>query len=187
MAGLSHEFEFKGAVDVPQAGMAGAATGAAMGASLDLLAGGLTLGAAAAVGALLGGGAASVAAAWKNRQAPSGGTVVQLSEDMLDALAKAALLRYLAVVHAARSGEPPDVQRIAAWAGALDESLRAHRDSLMPLWMLSRTQPGTLSAEPLADELGRIARDTLQRVGGDAASWAVSPTAEHGAVLQGNG
>ena len=46
---------------------AGAATGAAMGAGIDMITGGLTLGAATALGAMIGGGAAYAAALWKNR------------------------------------------------------------------------------------------------------------------------
>ena len=87
---------------MPQAGVAGAATGAAMGASVDLLVGGLTLGAATALGALVGGGAAFIGAAWKNRATAGGATLVQLSDEMMQAMAEAALLRYLAVAHYGR-------------------------------------------------------------------------------------
>ena len=72
---LEEKFVVQQTIDTPQAGMAGAATGAAMGASVDLLVGGLTLGAATALGALVGGSAAFIAAAWKNRASPSGGTL----------------------------------------------------------------------------------------------------------------
>jgi hypothetical protein len=100
-------------VSAPQAAMGGAATGAAMGASIDLMTGGMTLGAAAALGALAGGSTALVGALWNNRTAPSGGTRISLSDEMLLALVQACLLRYLAVIHLHRdtSGADEDERR----------------------------------------------------------------------------
>lgn len=155
---LQDKFVVQHAVDLPQAGMAGAASGAAMGASVDLLVGGLTLGAATALGALVGGGAATIAAAWKNRATPGGSTVVQLSDEMLQALAEAALLRYLAVAQYGRaaSGDP------SAWTAAVVAAVQAHRDRLAPFWTMARTQPepGRL-VSTLARELEPIARELL--------------------------
>src|SRR5690606_10798386 len=85
-----------------EAGMAGAATGAAVGVGIDLATGGLTLGAAAALGAMIGGGAAFVGTAWRQWSGAPQDTVVQLNDEMLQALCEAALLHYLAVVHAGR-------------------------------------------------------------------------------------
>ena len=99
---LEQKFVVQDAISAAQAGMAGAATGAAMGVSIDLLTAGLTLGLAAAAGAVVGGGAAWVAAVWKNQATPAGTSVVQLSDEMLQAMVEAAMLRYLAVVHFGR-------------------------------------------------------------------------------------
>lgn len=155
---LQEKFVVQQAVEGRQAGMAGAATGAAMGASVDLLVGGLTLGAAAALGALVGGGAGWLAAAWKNRATPGGATLVQLSDEMLQALAEAALLRYLAVVHHDRgTGEMP-----ASWPGDVVAAVEAHRDRLAPFWAAARTQPDPARlASALARELEAIARQVL--------------------------
>ena len=101
--GLEQRFVVRQPIDAPQAAMAGAAGGAATGASVDLLAGGLTLGAATALGALVGASAAFIGAAWKNRSTPAGSSVVQLSDEMMRALVEAALLRYLAVAHHGRA------------------------------------------------------------------------------------
>jgi hypothetical protein len=133
-----------------------------MGASVDMLLGGLTLGAAAAVGALVGGGAAWLGAAWKNRAAPSGATVVQLSDAMLEALLEAALLRYLAVVHARMPGATQDA---SGWADAVRSATRAHAAVLGPLWPALRAPTNAVrSAGPLAPEVESIATDVLARL-----------------------
>jgi hypothetical protein len=162
---LEERFVVQRAVDLPQAGMAGAASGAAMGASVDLLVGGLTLGAATALGALVGGGAAAIAAAWKNRSTPAGGTVVQLSDEMLQALTEAALLRYVALVHHGRwpgaASEPVSAQ----WRQQVIAAVQGNRAPLERFWSAARAQPEPLRMIPdLASELERIARAVLEHV-----------------------
>jgi hypothetical protein len=158
---LEERFLVQQPVDAPQAGMAGAATGAAMGASLDLLAGGLTLGAAAALGALLGGGAAYMAAAWKNRATPTGATVVQLSDEMLQALLHAALLRYVAIVHWARG--TADVE--PAWESHVAAAVSSHQELLPGFWSGARSDSEsehlTLS---LSNSLANIAKSILMHL-----------------------
>ena len=104
---LKEKFDVQAPINAKEAGLAGAATGAASGASIDLVTGGLTLGAAAALGALIGGGAAYAGAAWKNRATPAGTTLVQLSDEMLQTMLAAALLRYLAIADVERSARLP--------------------------------------------------------------------------------
>lgn len=157
---LEERFVVQQPVHAPQAGMAGAATGAAMGASVDLLAGGLTLGAAAALGAVVGGGAAYIAAAWRNRSSPSGVTTVQLSDDMLEALLQAALLRYVATVHWARGGREVD----ACWKGAVAARVQAERPLLAGYWSAARTQAPERLLQPLSQELQRIAKAVLMHI-----------------------
>lgn len=158
---LQEKFVVQQSVEGRQAGMAGAATGAAMGASVDLLVGGLTLGAAAALGALVGGSAGYLAAAWKNRATPGGATQVQLSDEMLHALAEAALLRYLAVVHHARGAQ----ELAASWAADVVAAVEAHRERLAPFWSAARTQPDPARlASALARELETVARQALRGI-----------------------
>lgn len=159
---LEEKFVVQQAVDTPQAGMAGAATGAAMGASVDLLVGGLTLGAATALGALIGGSAASIAAAWKNRATPSGTSAVQLSDEMLQAMAEAALLRYLAVAHHGRGLLGAESEVGAFWQSVVAAAVEARKPMLTPFWTAARTQPdaGKL-ALTLARELETITRSAL--------------------------
>ncbi len=159
---LEESFLVQQSVDAPQAGMAGAATGAAMGASVDLLAGGMTLGAAAALGALVGGGAAYIAAAWKNRSAPGGATLVQLSDGMLDALAAAALMRYVAIVQRAGGAKSMPV---LAWQAEVTSAVKARVEVLAGYWSVARTQPDSGRViEPLAGELEKTVMKLFERM-----------------------
>ncbi|HMA09202.1 MAG TPA: DUF3482 domain-containing protein, partial [Ramlibacter sp.] len=162
---LQEKFVVQQAVDTPQAGMAGAATGAAMGASVDLLVGGLTLGAATALGALVGGGAAYIAAAWKNRATAAGSTVVQLSDEMIQAMADAALLRYLAVAHYGRGDAGTANELAAFWTADVVAAVQSHWDRLASFWVAARTQPdpGKL-VTALGHELEATTREVLARL-----------------------
>jgi hypothetical protein len=159
---LREKFVVQQAIDTPQAGMAGAATGAAMGASVDLLVGGLTLGAATALGALVGGGAGFIAAAWKNRATPNGAGAVQLSDEMMQAMVEAALLRYLAVAHHDRMTSVAVAEQSSSWKTEVGTAVEARQPMLTPFWTTARTQPdaGKL-ALTLARELESIARRAL--------------------------
>ncbi|HUR90697.1 MAG TPA: DUF3482 domain-containing protein [Ramlibacter sp.] len=158
---LEERFVVQQPVDASHAGMAGAATGAAMGASVDLLAGGLTLGAAAALGAVVGGGAAFIAAAWKNRASPTGATIVQLSDEMLDALVEAALLRYIAIAHWARGTQEVD----ARWKAEVTGRVQAQKLLLAGYWNTARTQPNPDRLVPsLAHELDSMAKAVLKHI-----------------------
>jgi hypothetical protein len=159
---MERKFVVQQAIDTPQAGMAGAATGAAMGASVDLLVGGLTLGAATALGALVGGSAAFIAAAWKNRATASGATVVQLSDEMMQAMVEAALLRYLAVAHYGRGPAGAEDEPQPSWKSEVVAAVETRKTFLPPFWTAARTQPdsGRLGMA-LARELETIARKVL--------------------------
>jgi hypothetical protein len=147
-------------VDTPQAGMAGAATGAAMGAGIDLLTGGLTLGAATALGAVIGGGAAYAAAAWKNRGSASGQPQVQLGDDLLQTLTESLLLAYLTVAHRTL----PDAQGAAppAWRSEVVAAVAARRAELEAAWR--QVRDGEEGVAALAGELETLARGLLGRV-----------------------
>ena len=161
---FKEKFVIQAPIHAAEAGLAGAATGAASGASIDLLTGGLTLGAAAALGALLGGGAALAGAAWKNRTTPAGSTLIQLSDDMLQALVEAALLRYLGVAHRGRSalaGGPSETA--ALWASEVVAAVEARKDSLRRYWKEARTQVAP-RAPSLGNELQTMARAVLNEL-----------------------
>jgi hypothetical protein len=162
---LEEKFVVQGAVNTPQAGMAGAATGAAMGASVDLMVGGLTLGAAAALGALVGGGAAFIAAAWKNKSTGAVATTVQLGDEMLGALTEAALLRYLAVAHHGRHA-PGDPAIQPVWKDAVTAAVASHRERLAQLWRDARLPPEAHPemAADLATVIESAGREVLSRL-----------------------
>ena len=160
MAGGFHE---QHTVDTPQAGMAGAATGAAMGAGIDLLTGGLTLGAATALGAMIGGGAAYAAAAWKNRGSATGQPQVQLGDELLETIAEGLLLAYLMTAHRTFAAGEPALPE--AWRSEVAAAVAARRPVLSDLWQQARLVPeAELAAPALARELEGLARGLLTRL-----------------------
>ncbi|WP_332826097.1 DUF3482 domain-containing protein [Ramlibacter sp.] len=163
-ARLEHGFTEQHTVDTPQAGMAGAATGAAMGAGIDLLTGGLTLGAAAALGAMIGGGAAYVAAAWKNRTAPGGQPHVQLGDELLQNVAESLLIAYLVVAHRGIQEDGGDSPP-ANWRSEVIAAVESRREELERLWQSARSAAdGAEAVQPLASELESVARGLLARL-----------------------
>jgi hypothetical protein len=162
--GLEVKVRLQSAVDAREAGLAGAASGAAMGASVDLVTGGLTLGVAALLGALVGGSAALLSAAWNNRKTPSGASTIQLSDEMMQALVEASLLRYLAVVHLGRTEATSDVaENRPAWNAEVVATVAAHRDRLHAIWSAVRSPGSTAtSTAELARELETIAKKVLR-------------------------
>ncbi len=161
-ARMDFGFDEQHTIDAPQAGAAGAATGAAMGAGIDLLTGGLTLGAAAALGAVIGGGAAYVAAAWKNRASASGQPQVQLGDELLQTFTENLLLAYLAVAHRGLR-EVPDAAP-AGWRSEVVAAGESRRDELGALWQQARQTVDADAASvagPLSAELDGIARGLL--------------------------
>jgi hypothetical protein len=164
---LPERFRVAQQLHEPQAGLAGAAGGAAMGAAVDLMTGGLTLGAASALGALIGGGAALVGAAWKNRSAESGVSLVALGDEMLQALVQGALLRYLLAAHEGRAG----AQAPQAWTSHVEDAVGRERDALHALWQRARSESGGADVTAaLAQRLEAMALGLLERLNGPAQS-----------------
>lgn len=159
---IPERFRLEQAIHEPQAGLAGAAGGAAMGATIDLMTGGLTLGAASALGALIGGGAALAGAAWKNRGTVPGVGTVAMGEDMLLGLAELAVLRYLAVVHQGRT--PATAPQ--GWAPAVAETLEGEREALGTIWSRARNGAGEDTAAALVALLHRAVASVLERLDG---------------------
>jgi hypothetical protein len=162
-ARMEADFTEHRAVDTPQAGMAGAATGAAMGAGIDLITGGLTLGAATALGAVIGGGAAYAAAAWKNRSNPAGQPQVQVGDELLQTLTETLLLAYLSVAH--RGLQQGEGAAPVAWRSEVIAAVEARRGELAALWQQARAAAdGATVVAPLGRELEGIARSLLGRL-----------------------
>ena len=142
-ARVRENFTVRAPIDKAQAGLRGAlVSGAATGLSADLMAGGLTLGA----GALLGGvvGALTFAgAAWGfNSSTDRNQATVQFSDEFLRTLVVASVLRYLAVAHFGRGrgnfieGEAP-----AFWQAEVESSVSAGEGQLAAIWQAVRAEP----------------------------------------------
>ena len=160
---LEAKFDFQAPINATEAGLAGAATGAASGASIDLVTGGLTLGMATALGALIGGGAAFAGAAWKNRATPAGTTLVQLSDDMLQAMAAAALLRYLAIADFERSARVIGSGETAALRESkVVAAVKAKKEISTRYWAEARAQQSqSQTTSALGGKLQKIMRLVL--------------------------
>jgi hypothetical protein len=83
-----------------------------------------------------------------------------LSDDMMQALVEAALLRYLAVAHEGRGapdpGEPP------SWKAEVVAAVEAHKAWLLPFWAATRAQPDTVQAAALSLEVETVASRILE-------------------------
>ena len=164
--GLEVSVDTQASVDAPQAGLAGAASGAAVGASVDLATGGLTLGVAALLGALVGGGAAVVSAAWNNRKSPNGATTIQLSDEMLRALVEANLLRYVAIIHArSKNASETSAAIRQSWNTEVLSAVKVHGPQLTQLWAAARSEsPSAEASARLAAVLETIATKVLRNL-----------------------
>ena len=129
-------FKVRAPVDKAQAGLLGAVvSGAATGLSADLMAGGMTFGA----GALLGGvvGALTMAgAAWGfNTSTERNSETMSFADDFVRTLMVGSILRYLAVAHFGRGrggfveGEAP-----AFWQEEVEAAVAEHADQLPAIW-----------------------------------------------------
>jgi hypothetical protein len=131
-------------VDAGQAGLFGAMlSGAATGLSADLMAGGLSFGAGALVGGILGAlsfaGAAWAFNASTDRKHPQ----VQFSDEFLRSLLVAALLRYLAVAHFGRGrGNFAEGEAPAFWQDEVEAAITDKYDVLKPAWQAGRCDSG---------------------------------------------
>ncbi|AEG94138.1 DUF3482 domain-containing protein [Ramlibacter tataouinensis] len=160
-------FRVQQSVHAPQAGLAGAASGAAAGATVDLMTGGLTLGAAAALGALIGGGAALAAATWKNRSAPGTEAAVRLSDEMLQALAQGALLQYLMAIHHGRYSGAEPLEAPVMWRTEVAAVVEEARAQLTALWTQARQARDGLDLRPgMVQQLTLLADRVLARLYG---------------------
>jgi hypothetical protein len=153
LARLRENFAPQAGLSKAQAGAAGAAAGAAVGASLDAMTAFMSLGAASALGALLGGGIGVAKAAFQQKD---------LSDSVLQALVEAALLRYLAVEHFSRDSQAPEALD-ATWKSETVAAVAAHWKTLGPLLAAARKAEATPSAE-LAPALEQVALGLLARV-----------------------
>ncbi len=142
-ARVRENFKVRAPVDKAQAGLLGAVvSGAATGLSADLMAGGMTFGA----GALLGGvvGALTMAgAAWGfNTSTDRNRTTMEFADDFLQTLLIGSILRYLAVAHFGRGrGNFVEGEAPAFWQAEVEAAAGAQDGLMASLWQAMRTTP----------------------------------------------
>ncbi|VCU71024.1 GTPase Der [Pigmentiphaga humi] len=159
---LRDRYAISAPVSVGQAGLLGAiASGAATGASADLLAGGLTLGSGMLLGALAGAASFAGAAFAINKARGTERATMRLNDEFLQTLVVASLLRYRAIIHFGRGrgdyveGETPEF-----WRRETEQAVAARAAAFARIWERMRAQPQD-PAEPDAprDDLARLLED----------------------------
>ena len=164
---MGSEYAVDKAADPGKASLIGAAlSGALGGLAADLAAGGLTFGAGAVLGGLLGAAGARGLAGAYNLARGSEATTVRWSAEFLTGRVAGAVLRYLAVAHFGRgrgdyvAGEYPQ-----HWSAVVDAAVSVQRPFLDRLW--SAAERGTSEAElesRLRPLLESIVYDVLERL-----------------------
>ena len=135
------------------AAAASAATGASVGLAIDASTGFITLGAGAALGALLGAGMGWAAVTWRKKGATA---------DVMVQLTEAALLLYLEFAHTVRVHAGTDDAR-PAWQTQIAGQVRQRKLGLSSLWLAkegTNAQPGQTA--PAASQ--QLLRDTVEAV-----------------------
>jgi hypothetical protein len=136
LARVAGQFDLSRAADVGKSGVIGGLVSGALGGLVaDLHAGGLTFGAGALIGSILGAlGAGGAAQAYNHARGSEGGRI-SWSAPFLNQRFAAALLRYLAVAHFGRGrGEWVESEYPAHWQPLVEEAARRRRTGLDAVW-----------------------------------------------------
>lgn len=166
-ARVRENFAVRAPIDKAQAGLLGAVvSGAATGLSADLMAGGLTLGGGALLGAIVGGLTAAGAAWGFNQRADRNEAAVQFADAFLQTLLVGAVLRYLAVAHFGRGrGNYVESEAPAFWQAEVEQALAAQGGDLPALWRTVRAAPDLEAAlAPVHAVVTRVTDATLARL-----------------------
>jgi hypothetical protein len=164
---VQHGFVIRAPIDQKQAGLLGAAlSGAATGLSADLLAGGMTFGAGALVGGLVGALTFSGAAWVFNASTDRNQSRVSFSDDFLRNLLTASLLRYLAVAHFGRGrGNFVESEAPAFWQQEVEAALALHQVELDEALQVMRAPAAPAeSVANFSKLLARVASHILTRL-----------------------
>ncbi len=151
--------------------LGGLVSGALGGLAADLAAGGLTFGAGAVIGGVLGAfGARGLAKAYNLARGSDSGTVRWSSEFLWGRLV-AALMRYLAVAHFGRGrGDFVAGAAPSHWLEAVEESLGDERRQIDSAWMLARSNSPEATAAALLPVVTAAARSVLARLYPDSST-----------------
>lgn len=167
LARVAGQFGVRKPADIATSGMiGGAVTGTLGGLAADLAAGGLTFGAGALIGGIVGALGASGAAQAYNLARGMVDGKVGWSADFLAQRPGAALLRYLAVAHYGRGrGEWVDGEFPPHWQSLIDEVTERHRGEIESVWSAAAEDAGVDEvAERLHPIVRAMACETLVRL-----------------------
>ena len=164
---MGAEYAVDRAAEPGKASLVGAAlSGALGGLAADLAAGGLTFGAGAVLGGLLGAAGARGLASAYNLARGSDATTVRWSAEFMTGRVTGAVLRYLAVAHFGRgrgdyvAGEYPP-----HWGPEVDAAVAAQRARLDAVWSAATAGESAASIESrLWPQLQAITSDVLVRL-----------------------
>jgi len=168
---LGQQFSVRRPADADKASVIGGlVSGALGGLAADLGAGGLTFGAGALIGGVLGAfGARGIAKAYNLARGSEDGTV-RWSAEFLESRFGAALMRYLAVAHFGR-GRGDFVAGLAPahWRETVDEAVQVRRAQLQAVWAMARAADSDSSstdttAAALLPMVVASAREVLSRL-----------------------
>ena len=159
-------FVVRAPIDTRQAGLLGAAlSGAATGLSADLLAGGLTFGAGALVGGVIGALTFSGAAWAFNSSTDRGQPSLHFSPDFLRTQVVAGLLRYLAVTHFGRGrGKFTELEAPGFWQKEVEDAMAMHQDALAGALRLLEAKDRDSQSTALAAALTQITTQVFARL-----------------------
>ncbi len=164
---VATDFVVDPAADTGKAGVIGAAVSGALGGLIaDLHAGGLTFGAGALVGGLLGAAGARGLAQAYNLVRGTETSTVRWSDDVRSKLVAAAGLRYLAVAHFGRGrGDFVESEHPAHWRPELETAIGAETAALTAIW--SEADRGAAAGgleRPLREVIERVLRAVLAKL-----------------------
>jgi len=154
----------------------GILTGALTGLKADLAAGGLTMGAGALIGGVLGGLGGAGVARGLNRFTGVERASLYWPDDFLDGLLRAEVLRYLAVAHYGRGrGRYVDSEAPSFWFDTVQSEVSARTESLHSIWKGARSGVKVDNTAHLVEqELRALSASVLARLYPDDVSPALS-------------
>ena len=170
---VRENFAVRAPIDKAQAGLLGAVlSGAATGLSADLMAGGLTMGAGALLGSVVG-ALGFAGAAWGfNSSTDREQTTVQFTEEFMRTLLVASVLRYLTVAHFGRGrGHFAQSEAPAFWQTEVERAVATEEAAVTRLWQTLRqpASPADTSSKAAQALLLRINSSVLRQLYPDAA------------------
>jgi GTPase SAR1 family protein len=172
LQGIGREFSVQRVADADKAGLVGGiVSGALAGLAADLAAGGLTFGAGALIGGVLGAfGTRELTRAYNLARGGETGTV-RWSSEFLNERTAAAVIRYLAVAHFGRGrGEFVSSVEPAHWNAAVAAAIEVRRAALDSAWSSARERISSGSLEEMIEPtVAELVKDVLIRLYPDCA------------------